>query len=58
MRFGLGHLRLAPTAFWRLSMIEYDAAFVGYLEAKGAKPAGSDMTRARLDELKSLYPDT
>lgn len=57
MRFGLGHLRLAPAVLWRMTLIEYDAAVRGYLEAKGVKPGSGPMRRTRLEELMALYPD-
>lgn len=57
MRFGLGHLRLAPAVLWRMTLIEYDAAVRGYLEAKGVKPGSGPMRRSRLEELMALYPD-
>lgn len=56
MRFGLGHLRLTPRDFWRMSFIEYDAAYRGYLEANGAQRRRR-MTAKRLAELQALYPD-
>lgn len=42
-----------------MTVCEYDAAIDGYLESQGVDPtrASAAMTRARLDELKRLYPD-
>lgn len=57
MRLGLGHLRLAPRDFWALTLIEYDAATRGYLEAKGIDPDGGRMSQRRLDELMAQFPD-
>lgn len=59
MEIGLGHLRLTPAAFWAMTMREYDAAQRGYLQSRGVDMSkrGGGMTRARLDELKRLYPD-
>jgi uncharacterized phage protein (TIGR02216 family) len=57
MRIGLGHLRLPPDAFWRMTLPEFFAACDGYMEAKGVRKggrAGSDApTREELDELFS-----
>ncbi len=57
MKFGLGHLRLSPPAFWRMSLLEYDAALRGYLEAKGVK-RNPTMRRAELQALMAQFPDT
>lgn len=51
LRFGLGHLRLTPDAFWRLSLPELKA-----LLATNEMPATS--TRQGLEELMALFPDT
>tara|TARA_R110002012_G_scaffold57941_11_gene150045 strand:+ start:59920 stop:60162 length:243 start_codon:yes stop_codon:yes gene_type:complete len=51
LRFGLGHLRLTPDAFWRLSLPEL-RALIGTSEM----PATS--TRQGLEELMALFPDT
>jgi len=40
-----------------MTLIEYDAAYRGYLESRGAT-AIAKPTRRRLEELKQLYPDT
>ena len=56
MRFCLGHLRLSPRDAWSMTLVEYDAAQRGYLEARGIDRRRG-MTRSRLDELKTLYPD-
>lgn len=51
LRFGLGHLRLPPEAFWRLSLTELNA-----LTGAGARPETT--TRTSLQALMALYPDT
>lgn len=58
LQFGLGHLRLPPRDVWSMTVIEHDAAWRGYLEAKGVSTEPFGMTRSRLEELKQLYPDT
>ena len=39
-----------------MTLIEYDAAFRGYRMANGLEKPPGGMTRARLEELKRLYP--
>ena len=51
LRFGLGHLRLPPDAFWRLSLTELNA-----LAGAGALPDAT--SRTSLEALMALYPDT
>lgn len=51
LRFGLGHLRLTPDAFWRLSLPELRA-----LLGTSEMPATS--TRLELEELMALFPDS
>jgi uncharacterized phage protein (TIGR02216 family) len=50
LRFGLGHLRLSPEAFWRLSLIELNAL-------AGAGDRHETTSRASLQALMALYPD-
>ncbi|GAB5463616.1 MAG: hypothetical protein HoeaKO_37070 [Hoeflea alexandrii] len=50
LRFGLGHLRLPPDAFWRLSLTELNA-----LAGADARPETT--TRTSLQALMELYPD-
>jgi hypothetical protein len=35
MKIGLGHLRMRPDDFWKMSLPEFFAAIDGYMEAKG-----------------------
>lgn len=51
LRFGLGHLRLSPEAFWRLSLTELNAL-------AGASALPETTTRTSLQALMALYPDT
>ncbi len=37
MRIGLGHLRMRPDDFWRMTLPEFFSATDGYLESKGVK---------------------
>ena len=52
---GLGHLRLAPDVFWRMSLVEFFAACDGYLESQGVRPASAGArdapSRAEMDAL-------
>lgn len=50
IRFGLGHLRLPPDAFWRLSLPELAA-----LMDAGQTPQPA--TRRDLQALMALFPD-
>lgn len=54
MEIGLGHLRLGPHDFWRLTLPELAAAARG---AGLAADAGEAMTRANLDRLAETFPD-
>lgn len=49
--FGLGHLRLSPEVFWRLSLPELNAL-------TGAADAPSLTTRHGLHALMARFPDT
>ena len=51
IRFGLGHLRLPPDAFWRLSLVELVALI-------GAADATAMTNRHGLQALMALFPDT
>ena len=52
MKIGLGHLRMSPDAFWKMTLPEFFAACDGYMEAKGVKRGGADApTREECDEL-------
>ena len=50
LRFGLGHLRLPPEAFWRLSLTELNAL-------AGANAWPETTSRTALQALMALYPD-
>ncbi|SOE17466.1 uncharacterized phage protein (TIGR02216 family) [Hoeflea halophila] len=50
LRFGLGHLRLRPDAFWQLSLPEL-RALIG---TTGMPPTA---TRQGLESLMALFPD-
>lgn len=53
MRFGLGTLRLAPKAFWRMTPRELAAA----MAAHGGATDHAHPARAWLDEQAALHPD-
>ena len=57
MEFGLGVLRLAPRDFWSMTIREIERAWAGYQKSHGQAPE-QGMTRARLEQLKAMYPDT
>ncbi len=54
MAFGLGHLRLAPHAFWSLSMRELDAIAGGMF---GPNHSADQLKRTELDALLERFPD-
>lgn len=56
MEFGLGVLHLAPDAFWRMTLREYERAVAGHNAFHG-NGRGPGMSQARIAELKALYPD-
>jgi hypothetical protein len=53
MKIGLGHLRMRPDDFWKMSLPEFFSAIDGYLEAKGvSKEAGiSPLTSKEVEEM-------
>lgn len=59
MKFALGVLHLAPDAFWRMTLREYDAAIAGHnhFHGGGVPEIDVEATRSWLDEMKALYPD-
>jgi uncharacterized phage protein (TIGR02216 family) len=54
MAFGLGTLRLAPDAFWRMTPRELAAAVRGI---KGIAAPSAAMSQAALAELIARFPD-
>lgn len=56
MEIGLGHLRMAPSTFWRYSMAEWLAAVDGYMESMGAEKS-DPFSRDELERLMEDYPD-
>lgn len=52
MEIGLGHLRLAPRDFWRMTLPELAAA-----ARDGAGSGAPHASRATLDELMTRFPD-
>ncbi|WP_404405392.1 rcc01693 family protein [Pelagibacterium halotolerans] len=53
MRFGLGTLRLPPTAFWAMTPRELAAAHAGLTGRGTAKP----LDRAGFERLMAAHPD-
>jgi uncharacterized phage protein (TIGR02216 family) len=53
MEIGLGHLRLAPQDFWRMTLPELAAAAT----ALGFDKTTTAMTRRALDGLVRQFPD-
>ncbi len=55
MKIGLGHLRMSPDAFWRMTLPEFFAACDGYMEAKGVRRGSTDApTREECNELFAM----
>jgi len=57
MEFAAGALHWSEPVFWTTSLRYFDRAVRGYRRANGIDDGPSGMTRARLEELKALYPD-
>jgi len=68
MRVGLGHLRMAPDAFWRMTYTEFVCATDGLMESRGIRKGGApgadapsreevDALFAQLDDQGRLKPD-
>lgn len=55
MKIGLGHLRMSPADFWRLTLPEFFAACDGYLEAKGVKDGGREAGPPSREEVDALF---
>lgn len=55
MRIGLGHLRLPPDAFWRMTLPEFFAACDGYMESKGMRKAGIGSGAPTREEVDALF---
>jgi len=54
MKIGLGHLRMRPDDFWRMSLPEFFAAIDGYLEAKGANKE-TGIAPPSADEVEEMF---
>jgi hypothetical protein len=54
MKIGLGHLRMRPDDFWKMSLPEFFAAIDGYLEAKGAKK-DAGVSPPNADEVEEMF---
>lgn len=54
MKIGLGHLRMRPDDFWRMSLPEFFAAIDGYLEAKGAGKS-AEVAPPSQDEVDEMF---
>lgn len=54
MKIGLGHLRMAPDAFWRMTLPEFFCACDGYLESKGVRKGGAAAAPTR-EEVDALF---
>lgn len=57
MRIGLGHLRMRPDDFWRMSLPEFFAAIDGYMESKGVKKGGDGILPLTRQEVEKLFAD-
>lgn len=54
MRIGLGHLRMRPDDFWRMSLREFFDACEGYLESRGVRRS-SDAGAPTREEVDALF---
>ena len=57
MKLGLGHLRLTPDAFWRMTLTEFFAAVDGYLESKGVRKGGDELEAPTSEEVEALFAE-
>jgi len=58
MKIGLGHLRLAPDVFWRMTLREFFAACEGYAESKGGKRKNAGaLSPEEADELLEMLQE-
>lgn len=55
MRIGLGHLRMRPDDFWRMSLREFLDACDGYMEARGVRRTGAGGGAPTRDEVDALF---
>lgn len=55
MRIGLGHLRLQPDVFWRMTLTEFFTAVDGYLESKGVRKGGNADDAPTPEEVEALF---
>lgn len=53
MEIGLGHLRLAPRDFWRMTLPELAAA----ARSIGNKSGAAGLSRGELKSLLDMFPD-
>lgn len=54
MKIGLGHLRMRPDDFWKMTLPEFFAATDGYLESVGAN-SSSEPEAPSVEEVESLF---
>ncbi|MBI1188320.1 MAG: phage tail assembly chaperone [Alphaproteobacteria bacterium] len=61
MEIAFGHLKLAPDAFWGMTILEFRCAYIGLVESvTGERPGarnGEFLTRKELAALMEKYPD-
>jgi uncharacterized phage protein (TIGR02216 family) len=55
MKIGLGHLRMRPDDFWKMTLPEFFAACDGYMEAKGVKNGGIEVQAPTREEVEALF---
>lgn len=56
MKIAFGHLHYSPEVFWKFSLREWQACFLGYSEKMGAS-SDQPMEKSNLDQLMKRYPD-
>lgn len=57
MRTALGVLRIAPSEFWSMTMIEFNELCAGIAQMNNRNPDLNPMTVEEFEELKRRYPD-
>ena len=56
MKLGFGHMHYSPRVFWSMSLREWQACYLGYMEKMGADNS-KPMTTSGLNSLMERYPD-
>lgn len=57
MRVGLGHMGIAPSAFWDYTLSEWVATIDGYRKKNGGGAEVEPLSKPELSKLMEMYPD-